>query len=221
MKIGIELNYLIRDINSQMLKYYMKDIDKSFDDSNVEKNVTTFINSLGFKTKKSKETFLYVDYPYEIFGCAKTMNRNSSVMLNGWLEKMDNEGYNGSEVSLFSLKENALTIQSTYYFLSKIGCRVRNMFFPKDGIEMWDKCDVIITTNERIVKNKPEGKKVVLILTKDNSHLCPLCDFVYDTFTDVIEDNSFFRILEKTQPKQSLFGIIKTKIKKFLRINGR
>ena len=214
MKIGVEINYLIRDINTQMLKYYMKDIDKSFDDTNIEKNVTTFIDSLGFKTKKSKETFLYVDYPYEIFGCANTIHRNSGVMLNGWLERMDNEGYDGSEVSLFSLKENALTIQSTYYFLSKIGCRIRNVFFPKDGKEMWDKCDIIITTNERIVRNKPNGKKVVLILTKDNAHLSSLCDFVYPTFVDVIEDNAFFRIIEKTQPKQSLFGFIKNKFKK-------
>jgi hypothetical protein len=219
MKIGIELNYLIRDINSQMLKYYMKDIDKSFDDSNVETNVTKFIDSLGFKTKKAKETFLYVDYPYEIFGCAKTIDRNSSVMLNGWLEKMDNEGYNGSEVSLFSLKENALTIQSTYYFLSKIGCRVRNMFFPKDGVDMWNKCDVIITTNERIVRNKPDDKKVVLILTKDNSHLSSLSDFVYSSFTDVIEDDTFFKMLEKIQPKQSLFSVIKNKFKKIFRLN--
>lgn len=219
MKIGIELNYLIRDINSQMLKYYMKDIDKSFDDANIEKNVTTFIDSLGFKTKKSKETFLYVDYPYEIFGCANTIDRNSSVMLNSWLEKMDNDGYNSSNVSLFSLKENALTIQSTYYFLSKIGCRIRNMFFPKDGIDMWDKCDVIITTNERIIRNKPDGKKVVLILTKDNSHLSSLSDFVYSSFTDIIEDDAFFRILEKTQPKQGVFNIIKNKFKKIFRLN--
>ena len=38
MKIGIELNHIIRDVNSQMLKYYVKDIDKTFDEKKVDKN---------------------------------------------------------------------------------------------------------------------------------------------------------------------------------------
>lgn len=217
MKIGIEINHVIRDINSQMLKYYMKDIDKSFDDSVIEMSTTNFIDSLGFKTKKSKENFLYVDYPYEIFGCAKTVDRHTSVQLNTWIEDMDDEGLNGSEVSLFSLKENALTIQSTYYFLSKIGCRVRNIFFPKDGSDMWNKCDVIITTDERIVRNKPHGKKVVLILTSNNKHLIPLSDLVYPSFVDVVEDKSFFTVLKKLQPSRSIFSIIENKLKKIFR----
>ena len=120
MKIGIELNHIIRDVNSQMLKYYVKDIDKTFNEKNVEKNLVSFIDTLGFKSKKAKDNFLYIDYPYEIFGCAKTMHRNTGVMLNNWLEELDNKGIGCESVSIFSLKENALSIQSTYYFLSKI-----------------------------------------------------------------------------------------------------
>lgn len=215
MKIGIELNYVIRDINSQMLKYYLKDIDKNFDDSNIEKNTTDFINQLGFKGKKAKENFLYIDYPYEIFGCANGVHRNSGVILNMWLEKLDNLGLKSSDVSIFSLKENALTIQSSYYFLSKIGCRVRNVFFPKDGKDMWDVCDVIITTNKRIVKNKPVNKKVFLIKTKDNKKISSMCDGVYDSFNDLVLDENFIKMLSFENKKMSWFKKIKNKFYKF------
>lgn len=217
MRIGVEINHVIRDINSQMLKYYVKDIDKNFDEKKVEKNVVSFIDSLGFKSKKAKENFLYVDYPYEIFGCANTIHRNTGPMLNKWLIEMDNIGLNGSKVSLFSLRENALTIQSSYYFLSKIGCRVRNVFFPKDGLEMWDKCDVIITTDERIVRNKPNDKKVVLIKTKDNGHLCEYCDLVYSSFADLLTDPTFFNALQKVERKEKWVNRIKNKLYKIFR----
>lgn len=217
MRIGIELNNIIRDVNSQMLKYYIKEIDKTFNEDKIEKNVVSFIDTLGFKTKKAKENFLYVDYPYEIFGCANTIHRNTSPMLNKWLCDLDNEGLNSDKVCLFSLKENALTIQSSYYFLSKIGCRVRNVFFPKDGVEMWDKCDVIITNNERIVRCKPLGKKVILIQTKDNAHLAPLCDFVYAAFTDIIEDKTFIKMLSRNNEKRGWFKRLKNNLVKIFK----
>lgn len=215
MKIGIEMNHIIRDINSQILKYYVKDIDKKFDENKVSKNVVKFIDTLGFKSKKAKENFLYIDYPYEIFGCANTIHRNSSQMLNQWLIDLDNQGFNGEDVCLFSLKENALTIQSSYYFLSKIGCRIRNVFFPKNGVDMWDKCDVIITTDDRIIKNKPDGKKVVLIMTKDNSHLSPLCDLSYSSFEEIIDDKEFLKMIEDNGGKKGFFSRLKNKIVKW------
>lgn len=211
MKIGIEINHVIRNINFQMLKYYTKDIDKTFDENKVELNSVSFIDKLNFKTKKAKENFLYVDYPYEIFGCAKTSHRNTMTMLNKWLDEMENKGLDCEEIALFSLKENALTIQSSYYFLSKIGCRIRNVFFPKDGKKMWEKFDVIITTNERIVKNKPQGKKVVLIQTSDNKHLASKCDLVYGNFIDLLTDSSFLNVIGKVKKENKIIGKIKNK----------
>jgi hypothetical protein len=217
MKIGIELNHIIRDVNSQILKYYVKDIDKTFDEKKVDKNLVSFIDTLGFKSKKAKDNFIYIDYPYEIFGCANTTHRNTSPMLNKWLTELDNEGLNSENVCVFSLKENALTIQSSYYFLSKIGCRVRNVFFPKNGVDMWNKCDVIITTDERIVKSKPEGKKVILIQTKDNTHLTSYCDLVYTNFNDIIEDRTFIKMLSKNRKKKSWVTRFKNKFSKIFK----
>ena len=215
MKIGIELNNIVRDLNKQIIKYYKKDINQSFDDKNVNYNVTNVIDSIDFKSKKAKFEYMYVDYPYEIFGCATTTHRNLAVTINNWLISLGNKEDDNYDVKLFSLKEEALSIQSTYYFLSKIGCRVREMFFPKDGVEMWDKCDVIITLNERIIDNKPEGKVVVLINKDDNNNLQEKVDLHYDSLVDLINDTDFINKVRQIE------GVKKTsflqKIKKIFK----
>jgi hypothetical protein len=215
MKIGIELNNIVRDLNKQIIKYYKKDINQSFDDKNVNYNVTNIIDSIDFKSKKAKFEYMYVDYPYEIFGCAPTTHRNLAVTINNWLISLGNKEDDRYDVKLFSLKEEALSIQSTYYFLSKIGCRVREMFFPKDGVEMWKKCDVIITLNERIIDNKPEGKVVVLINKDDNKNLQGKVDLHYDSLFDLISDTEFINKVRQIE------GVKKTsflqKIKKIFK----
>ena len=215
MKIGIELNNIVRDLNKQIIKYYKKDINQSFDDKNVNYNVTNVIDSIEFKSKKAKFEYMYVDYPYEIFGCATTTHRNLAVTINNWLISLGNKEDDSYDVKLFSLKEEALSIQSTYYFLSKIGCRVREMFFPKDGVEMWKKCDVIITLNERIIDNKPEGKVVVLINKDDNKNLQEKVDLHYDSLFDLISDTEFINKVKQIE------GVKKTsflqKIKKIFK----
>lgn len=215
MKIGIELNNIVRDLNKQIIKYYKKDINQSFDDKNVNYNVTNIIDNIDFKSKKAKFEYMYVDYPYEIFGCATTTHRNLAVTINNWLISLGNKEDDSYDVKLFSLKEEALSIQSTYYFLSKIGCRVREMFFPKDGIEMWNKCDVIITLNERIIDNKPKGKVVVLINKDDNKNLQEKVDLHYDSLFDLLSDTEFINKVKQIE------GVKKTsflqKIKKIFK----
>jgi hypothetical protein len=216
MKIGIELNNIVRDLNKQIIKYYKKDINQSFDDKNVNYNVTNIIDNIDFKSKKAKFEYMYVDYPYEIFGCAPTTHRNLAVTINNWLISLGNKEDDSYDVKLFSLKEEALSIQSTYYFLSKIGCRVREMFFPKDGVEMWDKCDVIITLNERIIDNKPEGKVVVLINKDDNKNLQGKVDLHYDSLFDLISDTEFINKVRQIEcvKKTSFLQKIKKIFKK-------
>lgn len=216
MRIGIELNNIVRDINKQVIKYYKKDIDKSFDDENINYNVLNIIDSLKFKSKKDKFEFMYVDYPYEVFGCAPTMHRNLSVTINNWIVSLNNKEDDEYEIKFFSLKEEGLSIQSTYYFLSKIGCRVREMFFPKDGIDMWKKCDVIITTNDRIVFNKPEGKVVVLINKDDNNLVKNSADLNYNSLMELITDEDFFNKVRKISGKKktSFFDKIKNVFRK-------
>lgn len=215
MKIAIELNNIVRDINSQFLKYYQKDIDKNFDGEKLNKHTLHFIDSLPFKSKKEKNEFIYVDYPYEIFGCASTMHRQLAVMINNWIYELSNLEDDTYSLSFFSLIEEGLSIQSTYFFLSKIGSRVREMFFPKDGKTMWLNADVIITTNERIVKTKPKGKVVVTIRLDDNDKTNSKADLVYESLMDIITDEDFFTKVRKIQKQNQLsfWQKIKNKLK--------
>lgn len=210
MKIGIELNNIVRDINKQVIKYYKKDINQSFDDKKVNYNVSNIVDTIDFKSKKAKFEYMYVDYPYEIFGCAPTMHRSLAVTINNWIVSLSNKEDDEYSVKFFSLKEEGLTIQSTYYFLSKIGSRVREMFFPKDGKEMWKECDVIITNNKRIIENKPEGKVVILINKDDNKELQSKVDLHYDSLMELLTDDDFFnKVRNINKNKLNFFGKIK------------
>ena len=215
MRIGIEINNILRDINKQVIKYYKKEIDNDLNEKDINLNVLNVSDSLKFKSKKDKFNFMYVDYPYEIFGCAKTMDTYLAVKLNNWIIELSNREDDKYDVKLFSLLEEGLSIQSTYYFLSKIGCRVREILFPKNGKYMWDSCDVIITTNENIVKNKPKKAVVVLIRKEDNVNLLDKVDLEYNSLLEIIEDKNFIsKVNILLNNKISFFE----KIKKYFKI---
>lgn len=80
---------------------------------------------------------------------------------------------------------------------------------------MWEKCDVIITTNKHIVKSKPENKKVVLIKTSDNQNLIDKCDLVYDSLYDLLEDSEFLNKSKIDEP--SIFSKLKLNLKKIFK----
>ena len=216
MVFAIELNNIVRDINTQIVKYYKKDIDKTFDDSELKKKCNNFIPKIPFKTKKDRNKFMYEDYPYEIFGCARVMERNIVNSIIEFEDKLnDLDDGNTYEVIHFSLKEIALTIQSSFYFLSKIGSRVRKVLFPKNGKDIWNECDVAITTNESIVKSKPKGKVVILIRTIDNTNAEEKADLVYDKLSDLLNDDDFIskiKMIMSTDNKISFVGKVKNNI---------
>lgn len=212
MKIGIELNGVVRDLNKQIVKYYKKDINKEFDDKSVDYNVLNVANEIKWSNKLKNE-FLYVDYPYEVYGCAKAMESNLPVTINNHVKIFEDDDV---ELCLFSLFEEGLTIQSTYFFLSKIGSRVREMYFPHDSATMWDKCDVIITTSRRIVETRPDGKVVILIKKSDNASLESKADYAYDSLMDFFNDKETINKIISNEHKSSNCNFI-GRIKKWFR----
>lgn len=219
MKIGIELNHIVRDLNSQIIKYYKKGIDADFDDSTVDMKCSNLIDRLPFKSVKERDNFVYIDYPYELFGCAKTVKRNLVNDIIEWEDSLNNRD-DGDEYSIshFSLHEIALVIQSTFFFLSKTGSRIREMYFPKRGDEIWNKCDVVVTTSYNVVKSKPldEGKVSVLIRTSDNQYAEKYSDLVYNNLTEMINDEYFVDKvkLRREQPNVSFMQKVRYKIRK-------
>lgn len=217
IKIGIELNGVIRDINKQYLKYYVKDINPEYDEDTADLNVVNFIDNLTFESKKAKKQFVYEDYPYELFGCAAPMTRNLHTFLNGWIYDLYwNKGLD--DVSVFSLGEEELTIQSTYFYLSKSGSRMRKVEFPREPKDVWDLYDVVITTNKDIVKSCPKNKVVILIVKNDNATYIDYADYSYNTLEEIIQDTDFCEKINKKN-KISIFTRIKHFCKKWMKRN--
>lgn len=215
IKIGIELNGIVRDINRQYLKYYVKDIKQDFDDTNVNLNVTNLIDELEFESKTLKEQFIYEDYPYELFGCAAPMSRNLHTFINGWIHDLYWD--ENVEVSFFSLGEDELTIQSSYFYLSKSGSRVRKVIFPNNNEEVLNEFDVIITINKDLLDTQRKNKIMILIKKDDNKQYELKTDYVYDNLEDLINDREFIdkikKQLKKINKHESIFGKINKYIK--------
>ena len=197
-KIGFELNHVLRDINKQVLKYYVKDFDPSFDEDKVNlKDTRHFFENFDFGGEKSLRKFLYIDYPYEIFGCANTMEKQLSDKFTVWVQDLADREDMGLDVCMFSLGEEALTIQSSYFFLSKIGCRARETHFPKTNDEVYDKFDIIVTSDEVLANGTPEGKMAVLITNGQDMEAENSRVILYESLVEMIEDKDFFKKVEK------------------------
>jgi hypothetical protein len=193
LTIGVELNHVVRNINKQILKYYAKEFDPSMDWEELDDKVDVIEKYTNFKSKFEKNNFIYIDYPYEIFGCANTMEKKLAVRITNWLSDITNIEDEDIRIIFYSLDEDALTIQSTYFFLSKIGARVRKVIFPKTIDELWEECDAVITArNEFFERETPEGKKVILINRDFNKEHKDEAFLNYDNLSDVIDDNNFF-----------------------------
>jgi len=196
--IGIELNHVIRNINRQIVKYYSKEYDPSTDIDEIDDKEDVLETYAKFKSTYDKNNFLFIDYPYEIFGCANTMEKKLSTKITNWLTEISNIEDKDIRIIFYSLNEEALTIQSTFFFLSKIGTRVRKVIFPKSIDEVWDECDAIITArNEFFEKGIPDGKKVVLINRPFNKEFKDKAILNYDNLSDLIDDKNFFNEITK------------------------
>lgn len=197
LTIGVELNHVVRNINKQILKYYAKEFDPSMDWDELDDKVDVFEKYCKFESKYQKNNFIYIDYPYEIFGCANTVEKKLAVKITNWLSEITNIEDEDIRIIFFSLNEDALTIQSSFFFLSKIGSRVRKVVFPKTVLEVWDECDVVITANNQFFEEeKPGYGKIVLINREFNEKNKDKAFLNYDNLSEVIEDNNFFNKLK-------------------------
>lgn len=191
--IGVELNHVVRNINKQILKYYDKAYNKGWDLDEMD-TLDDALKLATFPSKNEKYNFFYIDYPFELFASAETAEKWLSVKLTNWLADVEDIEDEDIRIVFYSMNEANLTIQSTYFFLSKLGARVRKMLFPRNIKEVWDECDVVITANKEFLEEEvPDGKKVVLINRPFNEDVKDKAFANYDNLSAVIEDNNFFK----------------------------
>ena len=195
--IGVELNHVVRNINKQIIKYYEKEYAPDVDPDDIDDREDVLKTFAKFDSKYERNNFIFIDYPYEIFGCANTMEKKLAVKITNWLTDISNIEDEDIRIIFYSMNEEAITIQSTFFFLSKIGTRVRKVIFPKSIEEVWEECDVVITARDEFFEKEiPEGKKVVLINRPFNKDCKDKAFLNYDNLSEIITDEEFFNKLK-------------------------
>lgn len=194
MKICFTLDDVIRAKSKQFFKMYKKTQNPNFEVPEEENFTTNHLDEIcEFGTKEAYQKFLYEDYPFEIFGEATAMEKMLDKDFNLWqLALSDNDEIEEKiEIMLGNPMEFNASIGFTCFFLSKIATRVREFFFPTDSLELWDKCDVMVTSDPYLIENKPEGKKCIKIKMPYNKNV--ESDIEYESLHDFIKDNEWYK----------------------------
>jgi len=156
MRIGINIDGILRNILNKAIsthkKYYKSEIDiKEITDYDLEKYFT-------FENDESLEKFLYEDCSLEIYGGADEIEDHIITKLNSFIT----ENLETHEVILLT-RECGRAIPSTLFFLSKSSCMCKNIKFVRSYDEMWEECDLLLTTFPHFNKNKPKDKILVKV----------------------------------------------------------
>ena len=187
-RIAIDINDTLRDNLTQFKNCYQKFIDPDFDINLEDINQFDLSEIFPFETKEEFNNFKYNSCAYELFARAEIMDKMLQYRFIDWLQNTmrDFDDEDIPEIFLFSPLEIGLTIQATYAFLSKIGCRCREMLFPIDSHKVWDRCDIMITANPNLLSSIPDGKIAIKIDAPYNKHI--KTEYSFSSLKDLIED---------------------------------
>ena len=210
MRIGIEINGVLRDTIGKFTQLYEKHMveEKEFEgktyeldvsgnteehitDESFEYEVLSDVTSLDlskhFKFKNGDElySFMYEDFAMQIFGHAgSTETFTFNDLQDLYLKYRDN-----NEISIVS-DEIGKSKPATLFFLSKFGCQIENIKFYSNYTinSMWDGIDVLLTANPSLLLEKPKDKIVVKYNTQYNKNV--ESDYEINTlkeFDDILE----------------------------------
>ncbi|MCD8206589.1 MAG: hypothetical protein LUD72_01485 [Bacteroidales bacterium] len=196
MTIGIDINDVIRDFTRQFIECYRKGVDVtsqiSYDD--VDKfdffEVFPFKGDNGMPDRDFYMRFRYEDFAYELHCRADFMDRNFPAEFSIWSQSTmrDFDEDRVPELMIVAPFEGGATIPATLAFLSKTGCKVRNLHFPTNSMTVWDKCDVVITANPSLIENAPEDKVAIKIWSPYNKDV--ECKYEFESFSDLMLDDT-------------------------------
>jgi hypothetical protein len=146
------------------------------------------LNHYQFDTREEFEKFFYTDYSFQIFASAlafpKSMDSVNFLQIFGDSTEM-------FDVVLFA-KCKDTSIVSTYHFLAKHACKIRNIQFVNEYEDIWDKADVVISDCPEIFETKPENKLSIKINHMYNEY--SNSDYSFDSIND-IKNEKFIRNL--------------------------
>lgn len=176
MRIGIELNGVLRDtlkkIQQEYEKWYIDNPFKEEDEFKYEViselNSLEILNHLKFKDDNELYDFLYKEHTMEIFGHAGSVEPSGLLDFNDFYLDMREE----HDILIVS-DEIGKSKPASLFFISKFGCLVETVKFYSESTinSLWDSVDILLTANPNLLLNHPENKIVVKFNTLYNSHI--------------------------------------------------
>lgn len=156
MRIGIDLNGVLRDTLGKIEQVYDKFYLSNDDESDFKYEIIEPIDSLNllkhfkFPSDNDLYEFLYIEHPMEIFGHAPSVEYTGMNDLNDfYIDMRDNH-----EIIIVS-DEIGKSKPATLFFLSKFSCLVENIKFYSEQTKnnMLDSIDVLLTANPDLLLN--------------------------------------------------------------------
>ena len=210
MKIGIEINGVLRDTIGKFTQLYEKhmieekdsdsktfDIDMSGNTEELvsaeefEYKILSDVTSLDlmehfrFNDENELYSYMYEDFVMQIFGHAGSTETFTFNDLNDIYIK-----YRDTDELLIISDEIGKSKPSSLFFLSKFGCLLEKIKFYSNSTlnSVWDEVDVLLTSNPNLMVNIPKDKTVVKYKTNYNKDIN--CDYEIETlkqFNIIIE----------------------------------
>ena len=174
MKIGIEINGVLRDTIGKIKSTYEKFLISSNEEDGFNYNITEPIDSLDLKkhfsfvNDEEYFNFLYEDFPMEIFGHSMSSEMNTFIYLNELY--LNNRDFH--EIYIIS-DEIGKSKPASLFFLAKFGCLIENYIFynEKNKSEIISSFDIIITSNPNIIIDYSDKINIIKFITNYNKQI--------------------------------------------------
>lgn len=165
MRIGIEINGVLRDTLKKISEVYEKwYIENPYKEEDQKGEIFSELQSLDirkhlkFVDEDELYNFLYKEYTMEIFGHAGSVEYNGMNDLNDfYIDMRDNH-----DIVIVS-DEIGKSKPASLFFLSKFGCLVENIKFYSESTinSLWSSVDVLLTANPNLLLNHPDSVDLI------------------------------------------------------------
>ena len=165
MKIGVEINGVLRDTLKKISEVYEKwYIENPYKEEDQKGEIFSDLQSLDirkhlkFVDEDELYNFLYKEYTMEIFGHAGSVEYNGMNDLNDfYIDMRENH-----DIIIVS-DEIGKSKPASLFFLSKFGCLVENIKFYSESTinSLWSSVDVLLTANPNLLLNHPDSVDLI------------------------------------------------------------
>jgi hypothetical protein len=196
MRIGIELNGVLRDTISKITQVYEKHmveemaeeiiktyettvdsedyVEMTFDEVDFKYEIKSPVTSLNlmdhfsFKDKDELYNFMYEEFPMQIFGHAPSTELTSFNDLNDIYYRLRDD----HELMIVS-DEIGRSKPASLFFLSKFGCLIEKVKFYSNSTinSMWGEIDILLTSNPDLLLSYPDNKIIIKYETEYNKQI--------------------------------------------------